>query len=98
MILDSWLGLIKKKGDSYTLSPERFCQMEIRQMILSDLITKRMIGYCVFNNMYWIICKQMDAFFRVPFASNIQWFKALTSMVELSNITKLDQIYITGLS
>ena len=98
MILDTWLGLIKKKGESYTLSPERFCQMEIRQLMIQDLITKRMIGYSVYNGVYWIVCKQMDTFFRVPFASNTKWFEALTSMVELSNIAKLDQIYITGLS
>ena len=96
MIPEALLGLIKVKGSAYCLAPERFNQMKVKRLIPYDLLKKQLLGYCVTLGLYWVILMEDGEYVRVPFARNEEWFKAMTSEVELSSIADLPHIYITG--
>jgi len=91
-------GLIKMKGDIPSISPERFVQHPVEYYQPLELLRKEMIGYCVFNNIYWVLVKEDEGYVRVPFARSLIWFKALTSDPEFICIRKLPLLYITGLA
>jgi len=102
MVIDEQevVGFIKRKGTILALSPEKFLQMEARYISLYLLIKKNIFGYCATSTgQYWVLCKEKDGkYFRVPFAKNHLWFKALTAEFEYRFIKELPQIYIIGLS
>jgi hypothetical protein len=92
-----YIGLIKFKGDAPAISPERFSQL--RSVAFSPwLICKKdIIGYCIQNGIYWVLCKEAEGVYaKVPFAKNLNWWKALTSEIEYAHIRTLPQIFITG--
>lgn len=93
------MGLIKKKGDAYTLSPERFKQFSIKYYTQFNLMKKDLLGYAIVNGIYWVICREGDGVYsKVPFAKNNLWWEALVSELEFAAIGKLPQIFITGLA
>ncbi len=95
------LGLIKMKGSSYTISPERFFQMSIGMIPIYRLIKCNVIGFVVcldHDCRYWLIIKDKKGnFCRHPFAKNDAWWKALTTEPEFIGFLDLPQIYLTGL-
>lgn len=97
MISEDMLGLFKVKGGVITLHPGRFYQMENKRLIPYEVLKKRVLGYAIIEDKFWLICKEGDdKYIRVPFARNKIWFDAITSEPEFASIAKLPQIYITG--
>jgi len=92
-----YIGLIKFKGDTPTIAPERFSQMRAVAFSPWTLLKKDTIGYCLQNGVYWVICKESQGMYvRVPFAKNLRWWQALVSEVEYAHIGALPQIFITA--
>lgn len=91
------IGLIKLKGNACTLAPERFYPMEVKHLLLSEVLFPTIEGYAVDNSgMYWLICCEHNRYFRVPFAATQEWFMAITSQYPFYPIREKPQIYITG--
>ena len=102
MIDENDMGLIKMKGDSYALAPERFFQMRIAIRVHSNIILDKWLGYVNMPDdlqcQYWLIMKTKNkGYLRYPFAKNHKWWDAITSEPQFSAIADLPQIYITGL-
>ena len=92
-------GLIKMKGDAYTISPERFEQIPVECAQPIELLKREMLGYVGSGGWHWIICSLGEGkYCRVPFARNRLWFQALTSEFEFKCIGALPQIFVTGLA
>jgi hypothetical protein len=93
------MGLIKRKGDAMTLSPDRFKQFVIKHYIPFTLLKKELLGYAIVNGIYWIICREGEGVYsKVPFAKNKFWWDALVNEVEFMSVGTLPQIFITGIA
>lgn len=92
-------GFFKMKGKMWTVSPERFNQMQSRSVQPWYLRKIELIGYCVdLNGVYWLISETKDGYVKVQFAKNRYWFDAFTSEIEFLFIRDLPQIYVVGLA
>jgi len=89
-------GIIKIKGDCFTLHPTRFNQMKAQYYQPWKTVRIPLIGYANVNGIYWLIAREGESFIRILFAKNEPWFDALTSDPDWYFIRQLPQIYITG--
>lgn len=97
--MNDTLGLLKMKGETLTLAPHRFDQMQAKYYLAWVLLKKQILGYAVINGWYWLIVRDSEGVYvKVPFARNEVWFRALTSDPEFMSIAQLPQIYITGVA
>ena len=85
--------MIGKKGNSPTIIPSVFVQLEERSMFPFDLLKKVILGY-VNSDIVWMIYEEEGKLFKVPFARNLYWLKAIMSEPEFSALRKLPQIYL----
>lgn len=105
-------GLIKLKGDSFCLAPERIYPMRVKYVLISQMITLNLLGWAVDSEgVYWVIATKakgilefktenvlLHDYFRVPLAHNKEWFDAVTSLMPFRSIRELPQIYISGIA
>lgn len=87
------MGILKSYPDGLVLPTGRYRQFETKVMLIPDLLKKKLKGY-VKDGIYWIIYLEENKYYKVPFARNTLWFKALASEPEFVSIGKLPQIYL----
>jgi len=85
--------MIGKKGNSPTITPSVFAQLEQKYMFPFDLMQKKILGY-VYVAAVWMIYEEEGKLFRVPFAKNLYWLRAIMSEPEFSALRQLPQIYL----
>ena len=88
------MGILKNYNDGMVVSEQRFNQIQNKWTMICDLLSKKLIGYVVYRNLYWIVFWEDERYWKTPFARNREWFNALTSNVEFHCIRNLPQIYI----
>ena len=87
------MGILKKYDDGFVVARDRYLQFPIKKIQFVKLLKMRMLGY-VGESGYWVICYDDSKYFRVPFARNDVWFKALTSEPEFASIGALPQVVL----
>jgi hypothetical protein len=97
-LTDEYMGIMKRMADGYTLPDGRFEQLPRRMLPFFYLVTRtKMCGWSLKGGIYWIICKgdpDKDPYYKVPFAHNELWFRALTEMPEFAAIAELPQVFL----
>lgn len=85
--------MIGKKGNSPTITPSVFAQLEKRYLFPFDLMKKKVLGY-VCADIIWMLYEEEGKLVKVPFARNIAWLVAILSEPEYLALRKVPQIYL----
>ena len=88
------LGILKKYEDGYVLPVIRFKQIPRVALTTRAVLNKEAIGYIVVGDFFWVLYRENDNYFRMLFAKNILWWRALTNEPEYACIAALPQVYL----
>lgn len=81
------------RKDSPIFARHVFSQFEKRFLFPHDLLGKKLLGYADFGCV-WVVYDEGGQIYRVPFAKNRTFFRAIVDALGLEVIGVLPQIYI----